>query len=278
MSALRSLALLGLLAASGCAMAMPPPELVEARSTYARVAKGPAASLKPDVLLSAKQQLEKAEQQLVSTGADGATRDLAYIASRKALLAESDANTVAALKSKADAEAGGRAAQAADLKNTKGELANTQQALEKEKTARAEAEKRAAAAMADLQKIASVKKEDRGLVITLPGGVLFKTDKFELLPAAQAQLNLVSDALTRNSPDAKMVVGGYTDSQGTAAHNNELSEKRAKSVADYLVSRGIAKDRVTSKGFGAEMPIAENGSVEGRALNRRVEIVVENPK
>ena len=75
-----------------------------------------------------------------------------------------------------------------------------------------------------------------------------------------------------------MVVEGHTDSQGTAASNQELSEKRAQAVRDYLVSRGIAADRIKSQGFGPTRPIGENSSAEGRANNRRVEIVVQPSK
>jgi outer membrane protein OmpA-like peptidoglycan-associated protein len=274
-------ALVGLV---GCATVAPPRELVEARTTYTRVANGPTAQLKPDALLTAKQQLDRAEKSFADDGASRPTKDAAYIATRRALLAEADANTVAAMKAKTDAQAAAIAKQGADLSQaqgalaqTKGQLVKSQEALDAEKRAREEAEKRAEAAMADLRKFAEVKKDDRGMVITLAGGVLFKTDKSELLPAAQARLNQIADALTRTSPDAKLVVGGYTDSQGTEAHNQELSEQRAKSVADYLVTRGVARDRVTSKGFGQGNPIADNKSVEGRAQNRRVEIVVNNP-
>jgi outer membrane protein OmpA-like peptidoglycan-associated protein len=271
------------LLATGCATVAPPPELLEARSTYSRVAQGPAASVKPDDLLTAKQQLDRAESTFKDKGNDPVTRDAAYIAVRKALFAEADANTIVNLKAKADAEQKAQQMQAADLSaakgqlsDTRGQLAHTQQELDQERVAREAAEKRAAAALADLQKIAAVKKDDRGMIITLQGGVLFKTDKYELLPAAMAQLNQVAEALLRNNRDARMVVGGYTDSQGPEPHNQELSENRAKSVADYLVSRGIARDRITSKGFGSQNPISDNTSVEGRAQNRRVEIVVDN--
>jgi outer membrane protein OmpA-like peptidoglycan-associated protein len=71
-----------------------------------------------------------------------------------------------------------------------------------------------------------------------------------------------------------MVVEGYTDSQGSVASNQDLSQRRAQSVRDYLVSRGIAGDRITGQGFGPGRPIADNASAEGRANNRRVEIVV----
>lgn len=270
------LAFLTALPLAACAEAMPPPELVEARSTYDRVAKGPAAQVKPDDLLTAKQQLDKAENIFKDKGDDPATRDAAYIAVRKALFAEADAQTVIASQAKTDADSKASAQQAADLAATKGQLATTQQALGQERAARQDAEAKAAAAMAELQKIASVKKDDRGMVITLPGGVLFKTDKYELLPAAMVQLDQVADALIRNNPDAKITVGGYTDSQGQDSHNQELSQKRAQSVADYLVSKGIAKDRVSAQGFGSANPIADNKTTEGRAQNRRVEIVVDN--
>ena len=72
-----------------------------------------------------------------------------------------------------------------------------------------------------------------------------------------------------------MVVEGHTDSQGADAMNQELSQKRAESVRTYLVSRGIAADRITAQGFGPSRPIADNTSPEGRANNRRVEIVVK---
>jgi outer membrane protein OmpA-like peptidoglycan-associated protein len=270
------LALAAALFGAGCATVAPPPELLEARSTYGRVSKGPAAETKPDDLLTAKQQLDRAEGSFSDKGDVPATRDAAYIAVRKALFAEADANTIVNLKAKADADLRAQQLQSSDLSATKGQLVRTQQELDKERTAREEAEKRAAIAMADLKKIAAVKQDNRGLIITLPGGVLFKTDKYELLPAAMVQLNQVADVLLRNSPDSKINVGGFTDAQGPEPHNQELSENRARSVADYLVSRGIARDRVVATGYGPQNPIADNKSIEGRAQNRRVEIVVGN--
>ncbi|HQY61134.1 MAG TPA: OmpA family protein, partial [Polyangiaceae bacterium] len=84
--------------------------------------------------------------------------------------------------------------------------------------------------------------------------------------------------LVRNNPDARIQVEGHTDNQGQASRNDELSKQRAESVATYLKSRGIAADRVSAVGRGSSKPVADNTSVEGRALNRRVEIVVEPPK
>ena len=68
---------------------------------------------------------------------------------------------------------------------------------------------------------------------------------------------------------------GHTDSQGGTSYNQELSQRRAQAVRDYLVSRGIAADRVTAQGVGPSRAITDNKSAEGRANNRRVEIVVE---
>jgi outer membrane protein OmpA-like peptidoglycan-associated protein len=108
--------------------------------------------------------------------------------------------------------------------------------------------------------------------------VLFTSAKWDVLPGAQTKLNDVADALTQQDPDSKIVVEGHTDSQGSAGSNQDLSEHRAQSVRDYLVSRGIAADRISSQGFCATRPIADNGSAEGRANNRRVEIVVQPVK
>lgn len=112
------------------------------------------------------------------------------------------------------------------------------------------------------------------MVITLSGGVLFASAKWDLLPAAQTKLNDVANALTKEDPVSKMVVEGHTDSQGSASYNQDLSQHRAQAVRDYLVTRGIASDRITAEGFGPTRSIADNSSPEGRANNRRVEIVV----
>jgi len=148
-------------------------------------------------------------------------------------------------------------------------------ALQDEKARRADAEKRAAEAAADLAKLASVKQEARGMVITLSGSVLFASAKWDLLPAAQLKLNDVATALIKEDPISKMVVEGHTDSQGGASFNQDLSQHRADAVRAYLVSRGIAGDRITAQGFGSTRAVADNTSTEGRANNRRVEIVVQ---
>ena len=130
--------------------------------------------------------------------------------------------------------------------------------------------------MISRRSIASVKQDTRGTVITLSGGVLFASAKYDLLPTAQVNLSQVADALTKSEPDDKIMVAGYTDSQGGQAYNMELSQHRAEAVRSFLVSHGVAPDRVTAQGFGPSQPVADNSSPEGRADNRRVEIVVQH--
>ena len=293
MKSIRSIGLLisvvGAVGIAGCAAAVPPQDLVNARSAYDRASKGSTAQLDPADLHNAKEQLDVAEASFVKDGDTQDTRDQAYIAVRKTELAEVRARTIAANDTKDGVVGAMHADQtkavaqtAAELGRTKTQLATqgvalqaTGAALQDEKTRREDAEKRAAQAAADLAKFATVKQEPRGMVITLSGSVLFASAKWDLLPAAQMKLNDVATALTKEDPLSKMVVEGHTDSQGQAAYNQDLSQHRAQAVRDYLVSRGIAGDRISATGFGSNRSIADNASPEGRANNRRVEIVVQ---
>jgi outer membrane protein OmpA-like peptidoglycan-associated protein len=204
------------------------------------------------------------------------------VAERKAELAEVQARDAKAAEDKVRAEKFlQRSTQAqlsqarAQLSSTGQQLAGTQQQLITEKSARADAEKRAREAFDKLaaSAAASIKQETRGTVITIPGSVLFASAKSTLLPNAQDKLALVADAL-KDQEDRQIVVEGHTDSQGTGAFNQGLSQGRAQAVRDYLVSRGVQAERIRAEGFGSSRPIADNSSPEGRANNRRVEIIV----
>lgn len=276
-----------LLGISACA-SVAPKELVSARAAYGRAAKGPAAALNPTDLHTAKESLDAAEVSFESEGDTQLTRDLGYVAERRTQTAEARARGMQtlALRDEVIARMHETTEAQAQAASTQLGLANRQiasqgQALQSQGAAlatevqrRQDAEKRAAQAAIDLAKFASVKQETRGMVITLSGAVLFLSGKADLLPAAQAKLNEVANALTKEDPNSKIIVEGHTDSQGSDASNQDLSERRARSVRDYLVSRGIAADRLTSQGFGSTHSIADNKSPEGRANNRRVEIVI----
>jgi outer membrane protein OmpA-like peptidoglycan-associated protein len=288
----RYIAILGLLVSGlgACAASIPPQDLVSARNAYGRASNdGSTGRINPSDLDAAHKQLNAAEAAFEENGDTQDTRDQAYLALRKTEYAEVIARTrttdqatgatVDAMHADEKQTVAGTAAALARSKTALASqnvaLAANQVALKDEKTRREEAEKRAAQAMADLAKFATVKQEARGMVITLSGSVLFASAKWELLPAAQIKLNDVANALIKEDPLSKIVVEGHTDSQGGAPFNQELSQKRAQSVRDYLVSRGIAGDRLTSQGFGPSRSIADNNSPEGRANNRRVEIVVQ---
>lgn len=279
---LRSAFALGLGYSVSCATSQAPSELISARASYHQAKSSAAATHDPADLHTAKKAMNAAEASFQEDGATQRTRDLAYTADRRARIAESRGNAAVATEQQKKTVDDMHSSQSAQLGQANKKLAVQGQAMENqaamiasEKEARLAAEKRAAQANADLAKFASVKEESRGTVITLSGGVLFASSKSELLPAAQLKLNSVADALMQQDPDSKMVVEGHTDSQGGDGYNQDLSQRRAQIVRDYLVGRGVAADRVSSQGFGSSRSIADNKSAEGRANNRRVEIVVE---
>jgi outer membrane protein OmpA-like peptidoglycan-associated protein len=274
-----------------CGTPVAPQELMDARTAYAEAAKGPAADLAPAQLDTAKTSLDAAQKSFDSNGPTQKTKDLAYVAERRAEIAAAEGGREKAERKRAAADKDFKSTEIEGLEKTKEQLeaerrareaanndvTKTKAELATEKAARAEAEKRAAAALASLQEIAKVKEESRGVVITLSGSVLFATGKSDLLPIAQDKLNQVAKALNDQGFKA-IVVQGYTDSRGNAAENDKLSLKRAQSVRDYLTTQSIPPDKITAEGLGANKPVAPNDTAEGRAENRRVEIVVTPDK
>lgn len=170
----------------------------------------------------------------------------------------------------------------AALQQREAELIARMEQLQAEQKARSEVEterdalkQRLDAALESLKEIANVKAEERRLIITLSGAVLFATDKAELMSIAKDNLQRVADALKMVDEDRAITVVGHTDSVGTDQYNEDLSRRRAEAVREYLISEGIAADRVKAVGKGESAPVADNNSIEGRANNRRVEIIVE---
>ncbi|MEM7417267.1 MAG: OmpA family protein [Gemmatimonadota bacterium] len=112
--------------------------------------------------------------------------------------------------------------------------------------------------------------EEEEVVLVLEG-VTFETASAELTEEAQRILDGIASALVAN-PEIRVRVSGHTDSIGERAYNISLSQSRAESVASYLSSRGVASERMEAQGFGPDQPVATNGTSEGRAQNRRVEL------
>ncbi len=292
----------------GCA-SVAPTQLVEAREAYVKSNDGLAAKLTPTELYDAKKVLDKANTSFEANGDTWEVRDLAYIAHRKLELANAKARTELDRQKIAEAHKLGVKVRDAQVKTTQetlaatrellkderrdtavvtnelkreneakgAELAKTAAQLEEEKAARMTAEAKLAGAMKDLAAIAAVKEEARGVVITLSGSVLFASGKFALLNTAQTKLDQVAEALKAQDTSKRMVVEGHTDSQGKDSTNQPLSLARATAVRDYLVSRGVASEKITAVGLGSSRPLVDNNSAENRANNRRVEIVISNP-
>jgi len=277
-----TLVLAGAAAAMGCATAPPPKELLEARAAYQSTVTSPGAVRVDADVAVAKKALDRAEASYVDDPGGEATRTLAYVAHRKIIAARAKGNATLAIEDNKVAQAELRDLRAAqelamkmELEKAKSQLASERAALSSEKQARVAAEEKTKDA---LDKIAGMKSAmtERGLVLTLSGGLLFATGKATLLPAAQARLSEAAAALKADTRSISIV--GHTDSVGNDDKNQELSLKRAEAVRTYLVTRGVPADRLKAEGAGETTPIADNGTPEGRAINRRVEIILENEK
>jgi outer membrane protein OmpA-like peptidoglycan-associated protein len=234
--------------------------------------------------------LQQAEQAWNAEPDDPNTLDLAVIAQRKAQISEAEAATIKALQDSEQADQQLKATVSSQLNQTQQALNKTQQTLSQtqgelqrkqqeaadQKKQLQELEAKLKDARDTIAKIAAVKDDDRGMVITLQGEVLFPTGKWELKAGAMAKLDQIAEAL--RGKEQPMVVFGFTDNVGTRDFNMDLSQKRANSVRDYLVTKGIPQDLITAQGKGPDNPVSENTSVEGRSANRRVEIVVQPKK
>jgi len=122
------------------------------------------------------------------------------------------------------------------------------------------------------QQIGITNTGDR-LIVTMPQDILFAIDSSAVNGTLRADLLTVAQSLQKY-PDSRVQVLGHTDNTGSAAHNQGLSERRANAVADVLMNGGVAFSRIETIGRGEDQPVASNLTEEGRAQNRRVEIVI----
>src|SRR5262249_36599556 len=144
----------------------------------------------------------------------------------------------------------------------------------KQAAARAELEKTELRArlINQLNLILETRDTARGLVVNI-SDVLFDTGQYTLKPLAREKLAKVSGIVLAH-PGLKLEVEGHTDNVGGDEFNQQLSEKRAAAVRDFLVQQGISINSVVARGYGKTMPVASNDTASGRQLNRRVEMVV----
>lgn len=116
-----------------------------------------------------------------------------------------------------------------------------------------------------------------GNKITIDEKIQFEHDKATILPASYGLLNEVVQVIKDNAQIKKILIEGHASAEGDKNHNLKLSDERAHAVMDYITAHGIAKDRLSSKGFGSSEPIADNKTEEGREKNRRVEFTIVDP-
>ena len=216
------------------------------------------------------QRLITLQQQHANAIAEAQQKRQAAEAQAQAMKEQAEAATKAAQQAQAAAEQA-----RAQAEQSKQQAAATQAELDrtKQQLAERDAEARRMRMESELARLASTHSDKRGFVVALSGGLLFDTGKNTLKAGAKSTLTKIAEQLKSN-PDAKISVEGHTDSVGTAEKNQELSQKRADAVRDFLVGAGVPADRVTASGKGETEPIATNKTAAGRQQNRRVELVI----
>lgn len=206
-----------------------------------------------------------------------ATRKARQDAETAAQQAKIAAEQQAAQRAQAEAQAQEAAARAAEARSAK-EAAQreSEQARQQAQQAQQQAAQMRERLKEQLNQVLQTRETARGLIVNM-SDVLFDFNKYTLKPEAREKLAKVSGILLAY-PGLNLQVEGYTDNIGTEEYNQKLSEERADTVREYLVSQGVQQNGVTAQGYGKTHPIADNSTSSGRAQNRRVELVVSgNP-
>lgn len=230
-----------------------------------------------------KAEAEKLKAELAT--AQEAQRRAEAEAARARALAEEEQSRRIAIEARRREEEAKKSAEAARLREEEAKK-NAAEARNREEEARKGAEQaRLAAEQAAREKaelrakllqqfnsVLETRDTERGLVVNM-GDVLFDTGRFTLRQLAREKLARLA-GIVLNYPGLKLEAEGHTDNVGSAALNQKLSEQRANSVLEYLLSQGVTNDKITSSGKGFSMPVADNKTAAGRQQNRRVELIV----
>jgi outer membrane protein OmpA-like peptidoglycan-associated protein len=285
-SIVQALMLAGVLSLAACSsVPTTTPTLDEARADFVAANNNPqVSSYAPNEFRQASEALDRANQAAAKRESLDTIDRLAYVAKQRIATAQEvakgktaeaeianasrerdrvqlEARTAEAERAKRDAAAA--QAQVADAQ-MQAQAAQQQAAQLAERSARLEA------LLVELH----AQKTERGMVVTI-GDVLFGTDRAELTPDGMATVRKLAEVMMQN-PDRSVLVEGFTDSTGGTAHNKELSERRAQSVAQALTGLGVPRQRVDMRGYGEAYPVAGNDTAANRQRNRRVEIVLSN--
>ncbi|MDN4052218.1 OmpA family protein [Massilia sp. YIM B02763] len=282
----QALTLAGVLSLAACSSTpTTTPTLDEARADFVAANNNPAvSSYAPNEFRQASEALDRANQAAAKREDLNTIDRLAYVAKQriataqevaKAKTAEADIANASRERDRVQLEARTAEAERAkrDAAAAQAQAADAQmqaQAAQQQAAQLAERSSRLEALLVELH----AQKTERGMVVTI-GDVLFGTDRAELTPAGMATVRKLAEVMMQN-PDRSVLVEGFTDSTGSSAHNKDLSERRAQSVAQALTSLGVPRQRVDMRGYGEAYPVAANDTASNRQLNRRVEIVLSN--
>jgi outer membrane protein OmpA-like peptidoglycan-associated protein len=264
---------LGLALVTACGAGAPPRELVDARAAYKRAESGEATKYVPAALHEAKTALDQAEASFRDDGDSSHTKDLAYVAQRKSELAEARSGISSSDKARDQARADLQQRLAQIESSNQGELSKTKDQLAREQAAREQAERAARESTDSAARIAAEKERQRKNDVNVTGSVLFGPGESMLTPIAQEKLNQAAQTLKENE-HIRVVVEGHTDNSAKEK-KGDISRRRAEVVRDFLVSKGVAAERVSVSAMGSARPAADNKTVAGRANNRRVELITQ---
>ncbi|WP_075795462.1 OmpA family protein [Massilia putida] len=293
MNFLKAIVFAGAVALAGCStVPTTTPTLDEARADFVAANNNPqVATYAPNEFKQASDALDQANQAAAKRESLDTIDRLAYVAKQRIATAQEVAKSKAAEAEVANAsrerDRVQLEARTAEADRAKRDAAAAQaqaaaaQAQAQDAQAQAAAAQQQAAQQADraarleaLLVELHAQKTERGMVVTI-GDVLFATDRAELNANGMATVRKLAEIMMQN-PDRTVMVEGFTDSTGSAAHNKDLSERRAASVAQALVSLGVPRERIGTRGYGEAFPVAPNNTAANRQLNRRVEIVLSN--
>ncbi|MDD1620383.1 MAG: OmpA family protein [Methylococcaceae bacterium] len=270
---------------SGCSSVPQNSSLTIAHNDYNTARTSPEVSKLAELeLKQAGDTLDKADRALKEDEGDDSVDHLAYLAKQQVAIAQETAKRKTAEIAVTNAEAKRNQvrldARTAEADAAKRQAVISQQTVDRQATelavagANAERDQALIAQQNILINDLNAKQTERGLVITL-GDVLFRTNKARLQSGGLRNVNKLADFLNQY-PEYMVLVEGYTDSKGSDELNQELSDRRAYAVRTALVDSGVSGDRVRTRGYGEEYPVADNDTAANRQLNRRVEIILSD--
>jgi len=248
--------------AVGCSTMRESPALNQARAAYMQAQRNPQIGTNaPLALRDAEQAVQRAERAWKDDDDEEEVQHLAYVAERKVDIARAAAEQKMA---EAEVQRLGEERERMLLDSRSREARQAQQQAQVA-TARA-------TQLEQELKALQAKETERGIELTL-GDVLFEVNRADLKPGAMRNLYQLVEFLKQN-PKRNVLIEGHTDSSGSDSYNLDLSQRRAESIRDFLITNGVGPERISARGYGEAYPIASNDTVAGRQQNRRVAVVV----